>query len=247
MGRAPPGVVPCSGPATGPSPSTAVRSYPCSDSFPFPSDAGRSFRRTHSVPPGRRNSLTGTEVQLGVAILPWILDTDHPWAAGPMQQVVPGAGVAAPDLRGHPPAGVTGASIPPRSVPSDREPPGSARMRWHHRRDRVSAPRGRSSEAEHQLPKLRTRVRFPSPALANPGIRNGGHELSPPRAHSPDRVAHSVDRAATVMDRRRGGARSPRSTWWRRSRGTFARGRGSARARDGCRASCGRPRATSTG
>jgi hypothetical protein len=26
-------------------------------------------------------------------------------------------------------------------------------------------PRGRSSEAEHQLPKLRTRVRFPSPAL----------------------------------------------------------------------------------
>src|SRR4029079_2290962 len=27
--------------------------------------------------------------------------------------------------------------------------------------------RGRSSAAEHQLPKLRTRVRFPSPALSN--------------------------------------------------------------------------------
>jgi hypothetical protein len=29
----------------------------------------------------------------------------------------------------------------------------------------VAGARGRSSEAEHQLPKLRTRVRFPSPAL----------------------------------------------------------------------------------
>jgi hypothetical protein len=32
----------------------------------------------------------------------------------------------------------------------------------------VAADRGRSSEAEHQLPKLRTRVRFPSPALRKP-------------------------------------------------------------------------------
>jgi hypothetical protein len=32
--------------------------------------------------------------------------------------------------------------------------------------DSVDATRGRSSEAEHQLPKLRTRVRFPSPALS---------------------------------------------------------------------------------
>src|SRR5580698_6018663 len=31
--------------------------------------------------------------------------------------------------------------------------------------DSVMPPRGRSSAAEHQLPKLRTRVRFPSPAL----------------------------------------------------------------------------------
>src|ERR1700733_13140319 len=31
--------------------------------------------------------------------------------------------------------------------------------------DSVASARGRSSEAEHQLPKLRTRVRFPSPAL----------------------------------------------------------------------------------
>ncbi len=37
---------------------------------------------------------------------------------------------------------------------------------------RVEFPRsrGRSSEAEHQLPKLRTRVRFPSPALALCGL-----------------------------------------------------------------------------
>jgi hypothetical protein len=33
--------------------------------------------------------------------------------------------------------------------------------------DSVAGARGRSSEAEHQLPKLRTRVRFPSPALDN--------------------------------------------------------------------------------
>jgi hypothetical protein len=32
----------------------------------------------------------------------------------------------------------------------------------------VAGARGRSSEAEHQLPKLRTRVRFPSPALPDP-------------------------------------------------------------------------------
>src|SRR5262249_62387241 len=33
------------------------------------------------------------------------------------------------------------------------------------------APRGCSSEAEHQLPKLRTRVRFPSPALGGLGTQ----------------------------------------------------------------------------
>ena len=33
--------------------------------------------------------------------------------------------------------------------------------------DSVMPSRGRSSAAEHQLPKLRTRVRFPSPALGN--------------------------------------------------------------------------------
>jgi class 3 adenylate cyclase len=35
------------------------------------------------------------------------------------------------------------------------------------RTKRRAVPRGCSSEAEHQLPKLRTRVRFPSPALTN--------------------------------------------------------------------------------
>ena len=56
--------------------------------------------------------------------------------------------------------------------------------------------RGRSSEAEHQLPKLRTRVRFPSPALfdsagrcAGPvGRRHSGFgtwaTLLPPHLHS---------------------------------------------------------------
>src|SRR5262249_7693640 len=35
------------------------------------------------------------------------------------------------------------------------------------------APRGCSSEAEHQLPKLRTRVRFPSPALRTYAVSAG--------------------------------------------------------------------------
>ena len=39
--------------------------------------------------------------------------------------------------------------------------------------DSVVAIRGRSSEAEHQLPKLRTRVRFSSPALTERPVQTG--------------------------------------------------------------------------
>jgi hypothetical protein len=43
---------------------------------------------------------------------------------------------------------------------------GGARRAWARSRKLAFRPvRGRSSAAEHQLPKLRTRVRFPSPAL----------------------------------------------------------------------------------
>ena len=47
-----------------------------------------------------------------------------------------------------------------------------------HRRDDTVTPRhrGRSSEAEHQLPKLRTRVRFSSPAPIN----TAGHKAWTP-------------------------------------------------------------------
>jgi hypothetical protein len=38
--------------------------------------------------------------------------------------------------------------------------------------DSVMPPRGRSSAAEHQLPKLRTRVRFPSPAQIEVLVRH---------------------------------------------------------------------------
>src|SRR6266536_1491687 len=48
-----------------------------------------------------------------------------------------------------------------RMVASDRITLGSLPARL----GIFGGPRGCSSEAEHQLPKLRTRVRFPSPAL----------------------------------------------------------------------------------
>ena len=57
--------------------------------------------------------------------------------------------------------------------------------------DSVAATRGRSSEAEHQLPKLRTRVRFPSPAL-DKRCRSDALSICGPHASS---IANSRPRA----------------------------------------------------
>src|SRR4051812_14942102 len=54
----------------------------------------------------------------------------------------------------------------------------------------LRAVRGRSSAAEHQLPKLRKRVRFPSPALRF----DPGHARAAPGVHT---VAHIYGSAYT--------------------------------------------------
>ena len=60
----------------------------------------------------------------------------------------------------------TRCSSPRWDVETERRRSASATWELHKRpEDSVAGARGRSSEAEHQLPKLRTRVRFPSPAL----------------------------------------------------------------------------------
>src|SRR5580700_10060233 len=87
-------------------------------------------------------------------------------------------------------------SRPETLAPSDRDLPSLVRSAFAGRLcafpQRVDLPgsRGRSSEAEHQLPKLRTRVRFPSPALfefagraAFQAVhRRTDHTVSPSRA-----------------------------------------------------------------
>src|ERR1700722_9834331 len=50
--------------------------------------------------------------------------------------------------------------------------------------DSVNGTRGRSSAAEHQLPKLRTRVRFPSPALARSRACRANRRLARPHSDS---------------------------------------------------------------
>ena len=70
---------------------------------------------------------------------------------------------------------------------------------------RVEFPRsrGRSSEAEHQLPKLRTRVRFPSPALTKRPGQGHGIAVSPRRVrgiHVPFRAIREVYDSPSGLD-----------------------------------------------
>ncbi len=80
-----------------------------------------------------------------------------------------------------------------RTVASAVQDHGEQKIRFAQRVDLPSS-RGRSSEAEHQLPKLRTRVRFPSPALCE----RAGHTLSLPVCSSASHAnIASVQHSAT--------------------------------------------------
>ena len=94
-----------------------------------------------------------------------------------------------PDSLSRPPTGrATACNRPPRAtfVPHRAALSSADLAVFGHREfaftQRVVFPRsrGRSSEAEHQLPKLRTRVRFPSPALARNPRSAATFEATPP-------------------------------------------------------------------
>ena len=88
--------------------------------------------------------------------------------------------------------------------------------------------RGRSSEAEHQLPKLRTRVRFPSPALSHrrPLV---ARSPSPALTETPETPGHTNPRSYAMFEgsamepeRRRIGRRATRVPQRANAKGAFS-------------------------
>jgi hypothetical protein len=99
----------------------------------------------------------------------------HRWRRTPEPEATTPTALREPRRRGvypHPRRGElpAGDDRPPGGSMTDRTrvlltPIGVPRENHGEQQDKVTAAGGRSSEVEHQLPKLRTRVRFPSPAL----------------------------------------------------------------------------------